>query len=103
MSAQDRPLERALALSHELLTAANQADFQSLTSIDAERLELLKSFGAGRDALDAGEQATIEEIARLNAQALGLVEHHRRIKGRQLDMACVGRRALAAYGTVSRR
>jgi hypothetical protein len=103
LSAQDRPLERALALSHELLAAADHADFQSLARLDAERLQLLTSFRTGRAQLDADEQATIAEISRLNAEALGLVEHHRRIKGRQLDMASVGRRAVAAYATTARR
>jgi hypothetical protein len=103
LSAHGRPLERALALSHELLAAADQADFEALACLDAERLQLLKSFRSGCKPLHAGEQAMIGEISRLNARALGLVEHHRRIKGRQLDMASVGRRAVAAYGKVSRR
>jgi hypothetical protein len=103
LSAQGRPLERALALSHQLVAAADQGDVQSLPSLDAERLQLLQSFRSGRPKLDEGEQATIEEISRLNHRALGLIEHHRRIKERQLDTASAGRRAVAAYATVSRR
>jgi len=103
LSAQGRPLERALALSHQLVAAADQGDVQSLPSLDAERMQLLTSFRGARRQLDAGEQAMIEEISRLNHRALGLIEHRCRIKARQLDMASVGRRAVTAYTTVGRR
>jgi hypothetical protein len=39
----------------------------------------------------------LQEIALLNDQSIGYLEHHRRIKGRQLDVAAVGRRAVHAY------
>jgi hypothetical protein len=35
----------------------------------------------------------------LNDLALGCMEHHRRIKARELDLAAVGRRAVNAYAT----
>jgi hypothetical protein len=45
----------------------------------------------------------IEEICRLNDRAIGLMEHQVRGKSRALDMAAVGRRAVAAYRTAGRR
>jgi hypothetical protein len=39
----------------------------------------------------------LAEIAELNEQAIGLLEHRRRITGRQIEMAVVGRRAVLAY------
>jgi hypothetical protein len=39
----------------------------------------------------------LQEIALLNDQSIGQMEHHRRIKGRQLDVAVAGRRAIYAY------
>jgi len=52
----------------------------------------------------AADQALLQQIAEANARAIGLLEHQRRSKGRDLDMAAVGRRAVAAYsGTRSQR
>jgi len=90
-------LERALVISHELLAVAGHADLQALALLDAERLRLLQSVRPQRERLGSEERQTLREIAALNDQAIGLMEHHRRIKERDLDMAAVGRRAVAAY------
>ena len=45
----------------------------------------------------------LQQIAELNDRTIGLVEHHRRGKGREMDMAAVGRRAVAAYSTIRRQ
>jgi len=95
-------LRRALELSRELKTVADQGDMQSVMRLDLERLQLLKSARKGANAPDADERMLLQEIAQLNDQSLGLLEHHRRSKGRQLDMAAVGRRAVAAYSTTGR-
>jgi hypothetical protein len=90
-------LARALTLSHEMLSAAERGDLQSLRSLDHERMELLKSFRNGTKRVSAADQAVLQQINEINDRAIGLVEHQRRSKGRDLDMAAVGRRAVAAY------
>jgi hypothetical protein len=93
-------LDRALALSNEMLVAAESANFSALALLDAERLQLLKSFRLEARHVDAADRAMLQQISRLNDRALGLVEHLRRSKGRELDMAVVGRRAVAAYSGI---
>jgi hypothetical protein len=90
-------LQRALALSHEMVAVADQGDLQSLAALDRERMELLKSFRNGTRQVSAADQALIAQINATNERAIGLLEHRRRSKGRDLDMAAVGRRAVAAY------
>jgi hypothetical protein len=98
MSGQINPsLARALALSNEMLSAAEQGDLQSLASLDLERTKLLKSFRNATRQVSATDQAVLAQINATNERAIGLVEHLRRSKGRDLDMAAVGRRAVAAY------
>jgi hypothetical protein len=90
-------LARALTLSRDMLIAAEKADLQSLASLDLERMELLKSFRNGTQQVSAADQALLQQINEINDHAIGLLEHQRRGKGRDLDMAAVGRRAVAAY------
>jgi hypothetical protein len=100
MTSQARQaLERALALSHQLLAAADRSDLQELAHLDAERMRLLQSLGLERGNLSAGDRLVLNEVSELNDRAIGLMEHHRRSKERALDMAAVGRRAVAAYST----
>jgi hypothetical protein len=68
-------------------------------SLDAERLQLLKSIRAALQPLDEKDRSLLREIAALNDQSLGLLEHRRRAKGRDMDMLAVGRRALRAYSS----
>ncbi len=95
--AADAVLQRALAASWELLAAAEQSDMPAVERLDAERLRLLQSLPPERERLRAGHRLVLQQISELNDQAIGLVEHHRRRKGRALDLAAVGRRAVAAY------
>jgi hypothetical protein len=98
MSGKINPgLARALALSNEMLSAAEQGDLQPLASLDLERMELLKLFRKSTRQVSAADQAVLAQINATNERAIGLVEHLRRSKGRDLDMAAVGRRAVAAY------
>ena len=84
----------------ELKAAADKGDTQSATRLDVARLELLKfARHEAAGAFGADERLLLKEIAQLNDESLGLLEHLRRSKGRQLDMAAVGRRAVAAYAT----
>ena len=100
MTSQARQaLERALVLSHQLLAAADQSSLQELAHLDAERMRLLQSVSLERDNLSAGDWLVLKEVSELNDRAIGLMEHHRRSKERALDMAAVGRRAVAAYST----
>lgn len=96
-------LARALQLSRDVLAAAGRGDSQAVAAIDAERLGLLKSLHNSAAALDAHDRQLLADITLLNDESIGHLEHHRRIKGRQLDVASVGRRAVAAYSTVGRR
>jgi hypothetical protein len=91
-------VQRALDLSQKIMQAAQNADVQALTALDDERAQLIKSFRLQTRSVGAPDRAALSEIAKLNDLALGLMEHHRRTKGRELDMAALGRRAVAAYG-----
>ncbi len=102
MSAAAEILERALGLSRDLLAAAERGNVGEAVSLDAERLQLLKSARAGAVALGDEGRSLLREIGLLNDRSIGYLEHHRRIKGRQLDVAAVGRRALNAYANTSR-
>jgi hypothetical protein len=90
-------LELAVRLSQELVLAADGGNFDALAKLDAERLQLLKSFRARNQPMDAAAGALLQTIAQLNERALGLMEHQRRIKAREIDLASVGRRAVTAY------
>lgn len=93
-------LLRALAISHEMFAAAERAELRSLELLDAERLELLKCFRLETKQVDAADRALLQQISQLNDRAIGLLEHQRRSKGRDMDMAAVGRRAVAAYSNI---
>jgi hypothetical protein len=93
-------LARALALSQEMLAAAEQANLQTLELLDAQRLELLKSFRLDTKHVSAADRALLQQISEMNDRTIGLLEHQRRSKGRDMDMAAVGRRAVAAYSSI---
>jgi hypothetical protein len=93
----DAGLARALALSQEMHAAAEAANLEALQSLDAERLELLKSFRLETKQVAAADRAMLHQISQLNDRTIGLLEHQRRAKGRDMDLAAVGRRAVAAY------
>jgi hypothetical protein len=99
-AAANPTLLRALAVSGQMFDAAEQRDFPSVSSLDAERLQLLKLFKAETKPVDAGSRALLQQITQLNDKTIGLLEHQRRSKGREMDMAAVGRRAVAAYSNM---
>jgi hypothetical protein len=88
-------LQRALDISRELAAVAEGGDLN--VSLDAERLQLLKSARTAMQPMDEQSRSVLREIAQLNDRALGFLEHRRRAKGRDMDMLAVGRRALRAY------
>ena len=92
-------LQRALEISRELADVADGGDLSLTVSLDAERLQLLKSFRAALQPLDEKDRSVLREIAALNDRSLGLLEHRRRAKGRDMDMLAVGRRAVRAYSS----
>lgn len=96
-------LARAVALSREMFEAAEKSNMQSVRSLDAERLQLLKSFRLESKHLDAASRDLLQQIAQLNDRTIGLLEHLKRGKGREMDVAAVGRRAVAAYSGVRLR
>ena len=91
-------LASALALSRDVVAAADQGDMLRVAQLDAERLRLLQAFRQ-HDHVGAADRMRLAEIAQLNDQALGLMEHHLRIAARALDVATVGRRAVDAYAS----
>ena len=93
-------LERALALSEKLLALADGGDVSQTGRLDAERRQLLQSARSALYPLDERSRSMLREIISLNDRTLGLMEHRRRAKGREMDIAAVGRRAVAAYGRV---
>jgi hypothetical protein len=93
-------LARALTLSQEMLVAAEAANLQFLELLDAERLDLLKSFRLDTRQVNAADRALLQQISETNDRTIGLLEHQRRSKGRDMDMAAVGRRAVAAYSSM---
>lgn len=92
-------LQRALEISRELAAVADTGDLRLTVSLDAERLQLLKSVRAVLRPMDEKDSAVLREIAALNDRALGFLEHRRRAKGRDMDMVAVGKRALRAYSS----
>jgi hypothetical protein len=100
MNPKPRPaLELAIEISQQLIAAADQADLQALTRLDAERLRLLQSVRLERNNLSLGDRWALQKVTELNDRAIGLMEHRRRSIERALDTAAVGRRAVAAYST----
>jgi hypothetical protein len=99
-------LMRALNLSRRILDAAEGSDMSGVTALDAERMQLLKSFkrelkvAAPNGVVAASHREVLEQIRALNDRTVGLLEHRKRGKGREMDMAAVGRRAVAAYASV---
>jgi hypothetical protein len=92
-------LQRALEISRELAAVADTGDLGLTLSLDAERLQLLKSVRAALQPMDENNSAMLREITALNDRALGFLEHRRRAKGRDMDMVAVGKRALRAYSS----
>jgi len=101
--AHSAALARALALSQQVLAAAEHTNLEALAHLDAERLRLLQSVRAERHSLSVADQRMLAEVAALNDRAIGIVEHHRRIKERAIDLAAMGRRAVAAYSMTGPR
>jgi len=96
-------LQRALELSQQMAAVADGGDVSLAVRLDAERLQLLKSARAALHPMDEQSRSILSEIAVLNDRTLGLLEHRRRATGRDMDMAAVGRRAVAAYAMVRMR
>jgi hypothetical protein len=96
-------LQRALEISRELAAVADGGDLRLTLSLDAERLQLLKSARAALQTMDEKDRSVLREIAALNDRALGFLEHRRRAKGRDMDMVAVGKRALRAYSSTQVR
>ena len=93
-------LERALAISEQLAALADGGDVSQTVRLDAERRQLLKSARVALHPSDERSRAILREITVLNDRTLGLMQHRQRAKGREMDIAAVGRRAVAAYGSV---
>jgi hypothetical protein len=96
-------LQRALEISRELAAVADGGELCLAVSLDAERLQLLKSIRAALQPLNENDRSVLREITALNDRSLGLLEHRRRAKGRDMDMLAVGRRALRAYSSTLQR
>ena len=93
----DAALQRALELSQQLMTVAENGDVAEVVRLDAERLRLLKSVRHVLQPLSPADRSMLRAIADLNARSLGRMEHRFRAKCRDLDMLTAGRRAVRAY------
>ncbi len=96
-------LRRALQISRELASVADDGDVQLTQRLDAERLQLLKSVKLSGRPLAEGDWLMLREIAELNDRAIGLLDHRRRRKARDFEMAAAGQRAVRAYSATGRR
>jgi hypothetical protein len=92
-------LQRALEISRELATVADAGDVQLAVSLDAERLQLLKSARRALQPMDDKVRSMLREIAELNDRSIGSMEHRFRAKCRDIDLLATGRRAMRAYST----
>jgi hypothetical protein len=97
MSRAEAALQRALELSQELMTVAENGDIGEVVRLDAERLRLLKSVRHVQQPLSPADRSMLRAIADLNARSLGRLEHRFRAKCRDMDMLTAGRRAVRAY------
>jgi hypothetical protein len=95
--AAEAALERALAISRELVSAAESGAVEDVLRLDAERLGLLKSVRHALQPMSDKNRSAIRAIAELNARSIGQMEHRFRAKCRDLDMLAAGRRAVRAY------
>jgi len=91
-------LECALRLSEQIEELADSGDVSDTARLDVERRQLLESAQAALHPLDEHSCAMLRDITALNDRSVGLMEHRLRAKVRDMDMASVGRRAVAAYG-----
>jgi hypothetical protein len=91
-------LERAVAISRDLVAAAGSGDSVAVVALDRERRKLLESVAASGNSLDTVASQLLQEVVALNNQSIGAMEHQRRIMQRQLDGVLIGRRAVNAYG-----
>jgi hypothetical protein len=96
-------LSRALQLSRELASLADDGDIQLTQRLDAERLRLLKSVKSAGFPLAESDWLMLREITELNDRAIGLLDHRRRRKARDFEMAAAGQRAVRAYSATGRR
>jgi hypothetical protein len=94
-------LQQALAISRELVQLAESGDVARTVALNGTRRELLHAAHVALQPLGKTERSVVNEIAVLNNRALGLMEHHLRIKVREFDMAAVGRRAVVAYAATA--
>lgn len=100
---QDAGLVHALRLSQQITDAAERGDVPALSALDVQRTKLIHSFRRATRIVNDADRALLRQITDLNNRAIGMLEHHQRSKGRELDMAAVGRRAVAAYAQVRGR
>src|SRR6202022_4358927 len=84
-------LARALALSRELLSVAENGDVRGVAVLDAERLRLLHSLRFEFMNMVPAEREVLQTIKELNDKAIGFLEHRRRATERQMDTASLGR------------
>jgi hypothetical protein len=98
-AAASAALERALEISRELAADADRGEAHLTASLDAERRQLLQFVRGALQPLDASAMEVLREIARLNARAIGHLEHRKRSLEREMDLVAVGRRAVRAYSS----
>jgi hypothetical protein len=96
-------LDRALAVSQELVAAAEAGDAAATVELDAKRMHLLKEARRVLQPVDTQDRELVREIMLLTERAIGFLHHAQRAKVRDLEMLSVGRRAVSAYSATRSR
>lgn len=101
MNAERRTaLDRIVALSREMLDAANRQEWDELVMLEARRQPLVHEFFGSAVAADeaAAVAAGIQEILELDKATMARAEEGRKEAGAVLAQLATGRRAQQAYG-----
>lgn len=91
-------VERALALSREMLSVARNGDWEVLAVLDAERLPLLREYCTRERA----GVAVLDELRECNARIVALVEHAREDLARDWQQTRVGHQGARDYQRIAR-
>lgn len=91
-------VERALALSREMLSVARNGHWEALAALDAERLPLLREY-CTRERAGA---AVLDELRECNARIVALVEHAREDLARDWRQTRVGHQGARDYQRIAR-
>ena len=97
MSTPAEQLERALDLTHQMLTAAEAEEWETLARIQAEREPLIREALADPASLGTAESRLGDDLLALNQRVASLAGTARTAQGEASRQMARGRRAVRAY------